>query len=302
MRRGQEDRAAFITQYWCGILVTMKRIVCALLLLAFCLEFVPVSLAQETDAERRIRLEKELEQIERQILTQRRLVEDTQLERQSLERDLELIDGEIRQAQLGIQARAVAIEQLQEQIDEKGEVIGILNERLVKQQQSLANLVRKSAEEDDYSLAELVLSNENFSEFFKDFESFQSIREALNESVDILKQIRRDTEDQKFALESRQLDEAEMKRVQEVEKQEIEQKEAEKERILTVTKGQEEAYQQLLESQQKTAAQLRAQLFELLGGGGAIPFPEAVRLAKTAGARTGVPPALILAILEQESS
>jgi hypothetical protein len=39
-----------------------------------------------------------------------------------------------------------------------------------------------------------------------------------------------------------------------------------------------------------------------LGGGGAIPFPDAVALAETAGAVAGVDPALILAILEQESA
>lgn len=69
-----------------------------------------------------------------------------------------------------------------------------------------------------------------------------------------------------------------------------------------MTRGEEAAYQDLLESQQKTVAQLRAQLFELLGGGGAIPFPQAVDLAVTAGNAVGVEPALILAILEQESA
>jgi membrane-bound lytic murein transglycosylase B len=93
-----------------------------------------------------------------------------------------------------------------------------------------------------------------------------------------------------------------MKRVQELEKQEIEEKEAEKNRILSVTKGEEEEYQTLLDSQRKTAAQLRNALFQLLGGGGGIPFPEAVRLAQYASGVTGVDASLILAILEQETN
>ena len=60
-------------------------------------------------------------------------------------------------------------------------------------------------------------------------------------------------------------------------------------------------YQELLEENRRTAAQLRAALFELLGGGGPIPFPDAVALARNASAATGVSSALILAILEQES-
>ncbi len=263
---------------------------------------IPTLVSAETDAERRARLEAQLQQVERQILNQRVLVENKQRERQSLERDLDIIDAEIGQAQLGIQARAVAIAQLTDQIEDKEEVIIILNDRLNKQRKSLAELIRQTQSVDDYTLVEVMLSNENFSEFFTDVESFRSVKDSLNDSLSALTEIKQDTEVQKISLEQKQLDEAQMKRAQEIEKANIEAQEAEKERILTVTKGQEEAYQELLEAQQKTAAQLKAQLFELLGGGGSIPFPEAVRLAQVAEQLTGTPAALILAILEQESS
>jgi len=261
-----------------------------------------IGLHAETDTERRQRLEAELQNVERQILTQQRLVEDKQLERRSLERDMSIIEGEIKQVQLGIHARGLAIEQLSDQIGEKEVVLSILEERLDKQQESLADLVRKSALIDDFSLIEVLLSKESFSEFFSDVATYQNIKESLNESLTILHGIKRDTVDQKSQLEGKQETEAEMKRIQELQKQEIEAKEKEKEKILTVTKGQEAAYQDLLESQQRTAAELRSALFSLLGGGGGIPFPEAVRLAKYASQVSGVDAAMILAILEQETN
>ncbi len=93
--------------------------------------FVFVSpIMAETEAERRTRLETELQNVERQILTQSRLVEDKQLERRSLERDVSIIEGQIKQAQLGIQARAVAIIQLEDQIGEKAITINILEDKL----------------------------------------------------------------------------------------------------------------------------------------------------------------------------
>lgn len=256
----------------------------------------------ETEAERRARLEAELQNVERQILTQRRLVEDKQLERQSLERDVAIIEGQIKQAQLGIHARSVAILQLSDQIEEKAVTISILDERLKKQKESLADLIRKSVLLDDYSLVEVMLSRQNFSEFFSDVATYQSLKQSLNESLITLESIHETTSAQKNQLESKQETEAEMKRIQELEKRDIEQKEKEKERILSVTKGEERAYQQLLESQQRTAAQLRNALFQLLGGGGGIPFPQAVELAKYAERQTGVSAALILAILEQETN
>jgi hypothetical protein len=256
----------------------------------------------ETDAQRRARLEAELSNVERQIASQQRLVEGKQTERRSLERDISIIESEIKQVELGIQARSVAIEQMSDQIGEKEVVLSILDERSVRQQDSLADLIRKSAVIDDYSLVEVLLTRNSFSEFFSDVAIYQNLKDSLSESLDILRGIKGDTLNQKEQLEGKQQTEAEMKRIQELQQEEIERKENEKNRILTVTRGEERAYVSLLESQQRTASQLRSALFQLLGGGGGIPFPEAVRLAKYAGQITGVDPAFILAILEQETN
>jgi hypothetical protein len=263
--------------------------------------FPGVSLA-ETAAEQRARLEQQLKVVEQEMVISNTLLTNTRTERQSLERDIKVIEGEIRQAQLGIQARAIAISQLSSQIGEKEIVLSILDERLKRQQQSVADLVRKSVALEDISLVEVFLNNKSFSEFFTDMSQFQAIKRSLNESMLVLQGIKRDTEDQKDILYEKQQTEAEMKLIQELQKKEIEVKEREKENILTVTKGQEAEYQRILQSQQQTAAQLRNALFQLLGGGGGIPLPEAVRLAQYAESKTGVSAALILAILEQETN
>jgi len=269
----------------------------------FVLLLGPVSVASaETDAERRARLESELQKVEQQILTQQRLVQGKQAERQTLERDISLIEGQINKAQLGIRARAIAIDQLSDQIGEKEVVLQILGDRMGRQEQSLADLVRKSAAVNDYSLVEVMLSRQSFSEFFGDFARFQDIKSSLTESLEVLHGIRRDTHEQKNLLASKQETEAEMKVIQEQQKKEIEKNEAEKAKILKVTKGEESNYQQVLKAQQQTAAQLRNALFELLGGGGGISLPNAVALAEYASGQTGVSAALILAILEQETN
>lgn len=242
-----------------------------------------------------------LSQIDQQILAQQRLVEAKQAERQSLERDVALLEAEIKKSQLGIQARSIAIRELNDQIGDKQKVVEVLDERAYKQKQAISELIRKTQEIDDNSLAELMLANKNFSEFFADFEDYRTINNSLKESVQVLAEIKLDTLDQKESLEQRQLEEAKQKQLQEAEKANIEAKEAEKSDVLEVTKGQEAIYQEHLAQSQRTAAQLRAALFDLAGGGGRIPFPEAVQLAKFAGGKTGVSPAFILAILEQES-
>lgn len=280
----------------CRFLILLGGVVLAVVAL------LPSVASAETDAERRARLERELQVVEQQITTQQRLVSDTRSQRQSLERDIRVIEGEIRQAQLGIQARSIAINQLSDQIGEKEEVLSILSERLAKQERSVADLIRKSVALEDISLVELFLTNQRFSDFFSTVAQFQALKRSLNESLEVLQGIKRDTEYQKDVLFDKQQSEAEMKYVQELEKGEIEKKEREKESILSVTKGQEAEYQRILQSQQQTAAQLRSALFQLLGGGGGIPLPEAVRLAQYAQGKTGVDAAMILAILEQETN
>jgi septal ring factor EnvC (AmiA/AmiB activator) len=204
-----------------------------LFLLFFCLtvtSFPNPSLA-ETESERRFRLEAELQVVERQILTQSRLVEDKQSERQSLERDVAIIEGQIKQSQLGIQARAVAIMQLNDQIDEKSASLSVLEDKKKKQLESLGDLIRKSAQLEEFSLVEVMFSKQNFSDFFSDVATFQALKESLSESLAILKRIQSDTNQQKNQLETKQDTEAEMKRIQELQKKEIERKESEKAKI-----------------------------------------------------------------------
>ena len=78
-----------------AILEGMKRRPFAVFLCVVLLTPV-ISVHAETDAERKARLEAELHTVELQILTQQRVVEDKRGERKSLERDISVIEGEIK--------------------------------------------------------------------------------------------------------------------------------------------------------------------------------------------------------------
>ena len=72
--------------------------------------------------------------------------------------------------------------------------------------------------------------------------------------------------------------------------------------MLVQTKGKEAEYQKQLADKQKQAAQIRSRIFELVGVPNAPTFGEALEIAKGASAQTGVRPALLLAVLTQESN
>jgi membrane-bound lytic murein transglycosylase B len=88
---------------------------------------------------------------------------------------------------------------------------------------------------------------------------------------------------------------------QQAQAQQIASTKSEKNDLLTATKGQESKYQTLLTLTKQTAAQIRNRIFQLLGGG-QLSFEDAYQYAKLASGATGVPPELILAVLDRESA
>ena len=253
----------------------------------------------EADIEAELRAR--LADIEAQIVAQQDLVEGKQAERQSLERDLAIIDAKIKKAQLAIQARDIEIRRLGGQIGDKQIMVNELTDKTRKQRQSLAELIRKTNEIDDHSLFEIVLGNQTLSEFFEDLEDFQSIKSALTASLDEIHTTKEVTLTEKNSLEGKQQSEIELRKLQELEKKEIETNERKKEQILKDTKGEEARYQAMLKASQKTAAEIRVQLFKLRDSG-SIPFYEALQYAEFASAKTGVRAALIMGILTQETN
>lgn len=265
------------------------------------LMFVPVLYAEEDSVERRrAELEKQLEELIEEIAGQQSLLDGKRQERVSFERDVAILEAQIRKAQLSIEARNLSIRQLGGEIGQKEQTIGGLTSKLGRQKESLAQLLRKTNEIDNYSLVEIVLGNQNLSAFFEDLDTFNVIKGKLQESFVEIELTKQDTQTQKELLEGKQVEEVELRTIQELQKHEIEVREAEKQRIVDITKGVETAYQNIISAKQRTAAEIRAELFTLRGSA-AIPFGEALDLANLASQKTGVRPAFILGVIAQES-
>ena len=258
----------------------------------------------ETESEevllKRAQLNAELLQIEKEIEKERVVLSEKQREAVSLSRDVAILNANIKKAQLGIRARDLTIEELHEDIGEKGEFIGVLNEKTDREKQSLSQLLRKTNEIESTSLVEIMLGNQNLSDFFIDLDSFESINQALDASFKEIKAVKNATETEVKKLEEEKDEEVNLLLLQEAEKRRITQDEAEKQRILAVTKGEEKVYQKIIKEKEKTAAEIRTALFALRGSS-AISFGRAYELAKLAEEQTGVRPAFLLGIITQET-
>ncbi|HEY1042220.1 MAG TPA: lytic murein transglycosylase [Candidatus Paceibacterota bacterium] len=278
----------------------MKRIVVVLSVFALLIAGPAAILAQELTASERAELERQLADLEREMQKTQATIDNLSAQGASLQRDIAILDGEIKRARLKVQTAEAEIRALAAGIVVHTRTIGTLSEKMIREQDSLAQILRKTDAIDDYTLVEAVLSGAEISDFFGDLDTFASIKQAMRTSFEELRATKAETQEERAGLESQKTDQEILRSALVLAQREVEAKEAEKKKLLAETKGQESLYRGLKSSQEQTAAQIRAKLFPLRDTSG-IQFGDAVRYAQAASARTGVRPALILAILSQES-
>ena len=278
----------------------MKRTLLVLSLLAVIFAAPVALVAQELSGEERAKLERELADLEREMKRTQATIDTLSAEGASLQRDIAILDGEIKKAKLQVQTTTKEIQALSAGITIHSRTLGTLSEKMTREQESLAQILRQTDAIDDVSLVEAVLSTGDLSDVFGDLDTFASIKQAMRVSFEELRETRIATEKEKTGLEDQRTDQEILRSALILDQQKVQAKEAEKRKLLAETKGQESQYRQLKSSQEQTAAQIRAKLFPLRDTSG-IQFGDAVKYAQSASRVSGVRPALILAILSQES-
>lgn len=255
--------------------------------------------AQQIQEQER-KLQEEYDVLQKEIDHWQGVLDDTRAKAKNLQGDITVLNAKIKEAEAQIKQKNLAIAQLAKQISEKINKIKELEGQITSGKLSLAQLIRKTNEIDSYSLAEVVLTSRQLSDFFSDLDSFALIKEEMKKHFTTVREAKVTTEIEKKQLDVKKNQETDAKYIVESKKKTIAKTEAEKKQLLTVTKAQEANYQTVLAERQKRAAQIRAALFKLRDTEG-IPFGQALVYANEASAKTSVRSALILAILTQES-
>lgn len=246
-------------------------------------------------------LEQELLDLEAQIKALGQNISETQQQGKTLKNDITVLTNKITQSKLKIQSHLKAINKLSQNIQQKTQTISALDAKASRERESLAQIMRKTMYLEEYSVIDFALQSKSLSAFFEDADSFATINRALKQSFEGIRVTKQQLEEVKGELVEAKDQETEKKIAQELEKKKVETNQKEKNTLLTITKNQETEYKKVLAAREKEASTIRARLFELRDTG-SISFGQAYDLATLASKGTGVRPALILAILMQESS
>ncbi len=272
--------------------------VCALLLLP------PLTFAQSASsavANRQQELQNQLDALESQIATQQQLLDSAQNQHQTLQTQINAFNAEIKKTQLQIQAINLTITKLNNNIGAHNQTLTQLSARLSAEKESLAQILRQTQMLDAYSAVSVALGSQGVSDFFSDLDAFTSIKGALADSFNQIEKTSASTEAEKAELQARLEEQEQLRTVAQLAKQQVQAQEKEKQQLLAQTKGVEANYQKLITTNQKTAAQIRSELFTLRDSA-AIPFGTALAYAEAAEKATGTRAAVTLGVLKQETN
>ncbi|MEK7631015.1 MAG: lytic murein transglycosylase [Patescibacteria group bacterium] len=249
----------------------------------------------------RAKLLRELEGIEGEIKQFEVQIEGKRQEAASFQRDIDILDAKITKTKLQIKAFNLTVQTLQGKISEKEKNITEIIQKVDREKLSLAESLRTLAEYDEVSLLESMLAYEKMSDFLGDIESLDTVQESLQDSFNILRTTKKEEEVARDEFVDKKQEQSELRALQELERKQLEAQERERKDLLKATKGKESEYKKLVTDRQKNAASIRTQLF-LLQGSPSIPFEKAVEYAEKASKKTGVRPAFILGVIGQESA
>lgn len=244
----------------------------------------------------------ELSQIEAQLADLLNKQKEQQKQSGTLKGDITLLTTQINALKTKIKARGLVIAQLKNSIQQKVSTITSLSQKIDREHESLAQLLRNTNEFDNENMIYLILSDDTISNYYSDLESYTSIKQAVKASVDEINGVKTETEVQKQDLEVKQNAETDAKVQLENTQKQVAQSEAEKKQLLAISKQKENDYKILAAQQKAKADKIRSALFNLAGTNQKIEFGTALIYAQEAQQKTGIDPAFLLAILTQESN
>ncbi len=244
----------------------------------------------------------ELNQIEAQLADLLNKQKEQQKQTGTLKGDVDYLTSQINALKAKIKARALKIAQLKVDINDKVTQINTLSQKIDREHESLAQLLRNTNDFDNQDFIYLIFSDQTLSSFYSDLESYNSIKQAIKNSVDIINGVKTQTEVAKSGLEKQRNAETDAKAELESTQKQVAKSEADKKQLLAISKQKESEYQKLAAQKKAQADKIRSALFNLAGISQKIDFGTALTYANEVKSKLGVDPAFLLAILTQESS
>lgn len=243
--------------------------------------------------------QQQIDEIQRQIEEYQKQVEINQSQARTLETEINSLNAQIRQIELTIRGLELSINQASFEILDIESQVTNLENKMLKHRNALAQFLKITYQNDQKTLTEIILSNNNLSDFFTVINDVRVNQEKLQLTIEEIRMTKTELEQQQDSLEEKRSEFERLRGLEAIEKSSLDGTKLTKNKILKDTKGQEKKFQELVSKSIKDLEALRAQITYLAQNG--VTAEEAVKYGQLAAIATGIRPAFLIAVLEVES-
>lgn len=225
----------------------------------------------------------------------------TAQQKNTLQNQISSLKKKVTSLEYQIKQGTLMVKDLNLQINDTEKSIESTAVKIENAQSQISGILRAMYEQDKKSSLVMLLEG-SLSDFFSNLAYLESLNSKVSSLLESTTNLKSYLEGQKGKMDTEKGQLQKTISVQNLQKQENEKNKKQQEGYLKLTEAQ---YQQQLKDKQdaeKKAAAIKSRIFELLGVSEAPNFGQAYEIAKYVSGITGVRPALILAVLTQESN
>lgn len=185
-----------------------------------------------------------------------KLIEEKQKTKQTLANELSLIENRIKKAEINIERKNLEIEKTNLTIQETSLLIAGKEQQIDLQKVQLASFLREINREDYRGRLEILMMNENISDFFGYLKRLGDVQSNVRVALSSVKTAKRDLEVFQFGLEQEKNELLTLALELEIEKQKLDDEKGGKVQLIAETESSEQQFQRQLSeirSQQRIA-------------------------------------------------
>lgn len=243
--------------------------------------------------------QRQIDELQRQIDAYQAQANDAGQVSQTLQSEIAKLNAQIGQISAQIRQLNASIDKTGLEVDQTVADIGDAEHKLDLHQKALAQYLRITDQNDQQSLALVLLKNSVLSDFFDYVHNIQRTQDNLRLTIRSVMDLRENLDQRRDDLQGQKADLERMRALQQVQQRDLASTKGTKNTILKETKGQEAKFQQLVKQSKQDLARLQEEIYYLQQNG--ITVQDAVKYGQLAAIGAGIRPAFLLALLEIES-
>ncbi|MEO8066037.1 MAG: hypothetical protein ABI643_04315, partial [Candidatus Doudnabacteria bacterium] len=221
-------------------------------------------------------LQQQLQNIENQIAQYQQQLNEVKGQKNTLQNKVSQLKKQLATLELQAKATNLEIADINNQLSITQRAFDQNAAKAESLKNQIGDAIKLVAQQDDYSLLSILLSQDNLSSALTEMETYSQISQNLKSLLDQRLDTNNQLGEYKQKLDQQHEEDRNLLSIQSLQKAQIAGATIEQNTLLDETKGKEANYQAVLSDTQKQAAEIRGRLYQLLGISTQITFGQAV--------------------------